>query len=289
MPELPEVETIVRSLRPHIVGHTITGVAIRFPDVLRTPAAELTREIDGRRVESVDRRGKNVVVRLSESGVLALNLGMTGRLLAFPEPPAGFHIPIHATVTFELHGGTLLVFDDVRRFGTVEWLTEADWADRAGRMGPEPFDRRFTARALSSRLGRSRAPIRSWLLDQKRIAGIGNIYANEALYLAGIDPRRPAHGIIPDEARRLHRALRRVLREAIRAGGTTLRDYRTAEGKEGRYGPSLAVYGRAGAPCIRCGTRVERTVFSGRSAFFCPKCQPTEPTTQKEPGGERHG
>lgn len=277
MPELPEVETIVRSLRPHVVGRWIEGIDVRHADVLRTSVDTFTRALDGSRIEAVDRRGKNVVVRLSGAGVLAVNLGMTGRLLAFPTPPTGPRVPTHPAVTFELSGGRVLVYDDVRRFGTVEWLSDVGWAARAAHMGPEPLERGFTARALSERLASSRAPVRSWLLDQKRVAGVGNIYANEALYLAGIDPRRPAHGITSDEVRRLHRALRRVLRAAIQAGGTTLRDYRTADGNEGWYGRALGVYGRAGAPCARCGTAIERAVFAGRSAFFCPRCQPLDP------------
>lgn len=284
MPELPEAETIVRGLRPHVTGRVIERVDVLRPDVLRADEAEFRRSLEGRRFDSVERRAKNVVAPLTGGRVLAVNLGMTGRLLFFADPPDDGRAPTHAAVRFHLDGNALLVFDDVRRFGTVEALTEAAWKARSGRMGPEPLGRAFTARSLLDGLGRSRSPVRSWLLDQRRVAGVGNIYANEALYHAGVDPRRPARDVRVDEARRLHRALRRVLRNAIEAGGTTLRDYRTADGEEGRYGRTLWVYGRDGEPCGRCGATIERVVFGGRSAFVCPGCQPGEGRVPKHAG-----
>jgi formamidopyrimidine-DNA glycosylase len=294
MPELPEAETIVRGLRPHVTGRLIERVDVLRPDVLREDPAGFRRSLEGRRIGSVERRAKNIVAPLtspegapeadetSDGRVLAVNLGMTGRLLYFFRPPEESRAPTHPAVRFLLDGDGVLVFDDVRRFGTVEALTAEAWKARSERMGPEPLDRTFTARALLDGLERSRSPVRSWLLDQRRVAGVGNIYANEALYHAGVDPRRPARDVAADEARSLHRALRRVLRNAIRAGGTTLRDYRTADGEEGRYGRALWVYGRDGEPCGRCGATIERVVFGGRSAFLCPGCQPGE---GQVPGG----
>ena len=277
MPELPEAETIVRGLRPHVTGRTVTGVDVVHADVLRVDPAAFTRAVSGLAISSVERRGKNVVMPLTGNRVLAVNLGMTGKLLPFPTVAIGSAAPSHPAVRFHLDDGSLLVFDDTRRFGTVECLEPALWLERSARMGPEPLARAFTARRLHAGLQRSRSPMRSWLLDQRRIAGVGNIYANEALYLAGIDPRRPARDVDPDVAARLHGALRRVLRNAIRQGGTTLRDYRTAQGEKGRYGSALGVYGRAGEPCRRCGTAIERVVFGNRSAFLCPRCQPSRP------------
>lgn len=273
MPELPEAETIVRGLRPHVIGRTVRAVEVHHADVLRTEPGAFARAVSDRTVEGVERRGKNVIMFLSGERVLAVNLGMTGKLLPFRAPPTGGRAPSHPAVRFDLDDGSVLVFDDTRRFGTVECLDGAAWLARSGRMGPEPLARTFTARMLHAALQPSRSPVRSWLLDQRRIAGVGNIYANEALYLAGIDPRRPAQEIDRVEADRLHRALRRVLRDAISKGGTTLRDYRTAEGEEGRYASALGVYGRAGKPCGRCGTTIERVVFGNRSAFLCPGCQ----------------
>jgi len=262
-----------------VVGREVTGVEILHADVLRVASSAFTQAISGLTIRSVERRGKNVVMPLTGDRVLAVNLGMTGKLLPFPAHPVGGRAPTHPAVRFELDDGSVLVFDDTRRFGTVECLETARWRERSGRMGPEPLGSAFTARRLYEGLRQSRSPIRSWLLDQRKVAGVGNIYANEALYLAGIDPRRPARQVDAEEAARLQRALRRVLRNAIRQGGTTLRDYRTAEGDKGQYGSALGVYGRAGEPCLRCGTAVERVVFGNRSAFLCPTCQPGQTGT----------
>ena len=272
MPELPEAETIVRGLRRTVVGETITGARVPKPDVLREAVAPFRRRVRGRSIEGVGRRGKNVVIELVGGGVIAVNLGMTGRLLPFPSVPTGGDRPTHPAVSFPFAGGGVLIFDDVRRFGTVECLSSADWAARSDRMGPEPLDRSYTAARMAEGMIRSRAAVRSWLLDQRRIAGVGNIYACEALFLAGIHPETPALEAV-DRAGPLHRELRRVLRHAIRAGGTTIRDYRNAEGAEGRYARRLHAYGREGEACDRCGRAIERIVFGGRSAFFCPGCQ----------------
>lgn len=274
MPELPEAETIVRGLRRTVVGERIRRTEVVHADVLREPALRFTRRLHGRRVEAIERRGKNVVLLLEGEHVLLVNLGMTGRLLPFPVPPPSDRRPTHPALRFRFESGGLLVFDDQRRFGAVECLDAQTWKERSARLGPEPLSRSFTAERLTDALASSRSPVRSWLLDQRRIAGVGNIYANEALHLAGIHPRRPASGITPAEAARLHGALRRVLRAAIDKGGTTIRDYRNADGGTGAYASRLYVYGRDGEPCERCGAAIERTVFGNRSAFHCPSCQP---------------
>jgi formamidopyrimidine-DNA glycosylase len=198
---------------------------------------------------------------------------MTGRLLPLPIRPPRDQRPTHPAVRFRLRPDALLVFDDTRRFGTVECLEADAWGARSARMGPEPLDPGFGPEELHRALAASRSPARSWLLDQRKIAGVGNIYANEALYLAGIHPQTPASTIDGDAAARLYAGLVAVLRKAIDAGGTTLRDYRNADGEEGSFAPSLLVYGRAGEQCGRCGTTIVRSVFGGRSAFACPICQ----------------
>jgi len=274
LPELPEAETIVRGLRRSVVGERIHRVEVVHADVLRQPRRSLGAGLRGRTIVGVGRRGKNVVVALDGGAVLAVNLGMTGRLLPFSAPPRGADRPTHPAVRLRFVSGGMLVFDDTRRFGTFEALGAEAWAERSGRMGPEPLERGFTATRLHRDLQRSRSPVRSWLLDQRRIAGVGNIYAAEALYQAGVDPRRPANGVSPEEAVRLHGAIRSVLRHAIQDGGTTIRDYRNAEGGEGTYGRRLHVYGREGEACDRCGATIRRVVFSNRAAFFCPRCQP---------------
>lgn len=274
MPELPEAETIVRGLRPVIVGRTISETEVVHADVLREPAGGFARRMTGHQIVEVGRRGKNVLIRLSGDRVLAVNLGMTGRLLPSARSLGDSAVSRHPAVRFRFDDGGTLVFDDTRRFGTVECLSQAEWRVRSERMGPEPLDRSFTREVLWTRMQTSRSPVRSWLLDQRRIAGVGNIYANEALFLARVHPARPARSVSREEAAALHRDLRQVLREAIEAGGTTLRDYRDATGEEGRYARRLLVYGRDGDACCRCGSGIRRVVFGGRSAFYCPTCQP---------------
>ena len=273
MPELPEVETIVRGLRPALVDRSIRRVRVLRPDVLRQPPRTFSARLRGRSVESVVRRGKNIVVGLTDDVVLVVNLGMTGRLM-LARREAGI---THPAVRFTLDSGPTLVFDDVRRFGALEALTAEDWARRSGRLGPEPLSAGYTAKRLHADLSRSSSPIQSWLLDQRRVAGIGNIYANEALYLARVHPQRPARSVSESEALALYRAIRRVLRQAIRNRGTTLRNYRDASGSPGGNAVALLVYGRDGEPCADCSTKIRRSVFGNRSAFYCPRCQPMGP------------
>jgi formamidopyrimidine-DNA glycosylase len=276
MPELPEAETIVRGLRPAVVDETVRRVEVVHEDILRQPRRRFADRVRHATIRSVGRRGKNVLLHLDTGDVLAVNLGMTGRLLPFPTPPRGDARPTHPAIRFRFADGGVLVYDDMRRFGTVECLTPDEWAERDQRMGPEPLADSFTAEGLHADLSRSRSPLRSWLLDQRRIAGVGNIYANEAAHAAGVHPRRPARSVTEEEASRLHAGLREILAGAIQEGGTTIRDYRNASGERGEFARQLAVYGREGEPCPECGSSVERTVFGNRSAFFCPACQPPE-------------
>lgn len=272
MPELPEAETLVRGLRPALEGRTIVQASVHHTDVLRVGARRFRDRVRGRRIEGVGRRAKNVVVELND-GVLVVNLGMTGWLapLGFPDrnPPR----PTHPAVSFRLDRGRL-VFDDVRRFGCVEALDPEVWAARSAALGPEPLTDAFTPSGLHQTLSRSRSPVRSWLLDQRKVAGVGNIYACEACFLASIHPARAGVSVSAPEAEALHAAIRGVLAAAIDAGGTTIRDYRNADGGAGEFVHRLRVYGREGQPCLRCNTPVERLVFGNRSAFLCPSCQP---------------
>lgn len=273
MPELPEAETIVRGLRPMVTGQTLVRVEVVKADILRESKRRFTPRLRGRRICAVTRRAKNVLLELDDDSVVWINLGMTGRLLVFSGPPLGTSRPTHPAVRFRFATGGILIFDDVRRFGTVEHLSAEARLERSGAIGPEPLAPSWRPEDLLSSLARSRSPVRSWLLDQRRVAGVGNIYAAEALFLAGIDPRTPACAIDPRRGRALHVAIRDVLQGAIDAGGTTIRDYRNAEGEMGQYGRRLYVYGRDDAPCHHCGTTIERVVFSNRSAFLCPTCQ----------------
>jgi formamidopyrimidine-DNA glycosylase len=274
MPELPEAETIARGLRRLVVGRVIEQAHVLHEDVLCVPPAAFRRCVRGRRIEAVERRGKQVVVRMDGGRTLLVKLGMTGRLLALlPDGPPPLFPPTHPAVRFRLRGGGTLVYDDIRRFGSLECLAADEWEDWSRTLGPEPLSESFSVSELKRGLARSASPVRSWLLDQRRIAGVGNIYANEALWGARIHPQRPARDVSAAEARRLYGSLRDVLERAVAAKGTTLRDYRTAEGDAGDFRLSLAVYGREGSPCPRCRTAVQRIVFGNRSAFLCPRCQ----------------
>ena len=276
MPELPEVETIVRQLAPSVPGRRIVKARVFRPDVLREPPDHFRRGVTGATIRSVTRRGKNVVLVLSHSSVLVVNLGMTGRLLLLrPGVNAG---PSHVAVDLSLESGDSLLYADTRRFGRLTLYSAEEWGRESRRLGPEPLGKSLDAEAFHQRLRGSKAPLRSWLLDQKHLAGVGNIYACEALHQAGIHPLRTASSLDPRESGRLLRELRGVLRKAIEARGTTLRDYRTASGEEGGFLPFLQAYGREGKPCPRCGSPIVRIVFSNRSAFLCPICQPAPPT-----------
>lgn len=281
MPELPEAETIVRGIRPAASGRRIEEVEVVHPDVLCTPPPRLRKALVGRTIVGVGRRAKNVLLELDDAAVVWINLGMTGGVLPLPRPsgtrPARERygaVATHPAVVFRLDRETDLVFDDSRRFGTVERLDAASSRARSETFGPEPLEAGFTVEGLWRGLRSSRSPVRSWLLDQRRLAGVGNIYANEALHLAGIHPARRSDGIRRHEADALHGAIRRVLAAAVRAGGTTIRDYRDANGRAGEFARKLRVYDREGSPCATCSTSVQRLVFGGRSAFLCPVCQP---------------
>jgi len=274
MPELPEVETIRRDLAPALEGRTIARLRVLHADILLAPRrrTEFRGRVEGRRIVAVDRRGKWLLFRL-EDGVLVTQLRMTGRFCAGtgPRPPvADFR---HVAAEFDLDDGRTLFYDDVRRLGGFLWLTPEDWKREEARFGPEPLEPGFRAGTLGSALSRGSAPVKNALLDQSRIAGVGNIYASEALHGARIDPRRPGPSLDAGEVVRLHRCLRSVLRRALESAGTTLRDYRAVNGQSGRFQARLRVYGREGEPCRRCGTEIVRIVQSGRSTFFCPGCQ----------------
>lgn len=255
MPELPEVESIVRALRPRIVGETLLGVHVLDPALARV-AKSLPLPVN---VERLERRGKYILFGLGKL-LLIMHLRMSGRLLWQGEGPW----PPHTRLVLQFPHGHVL-FVDVRRLGTVEVAPEL-----REQLGPEALsDLSFLPQALK----RGRTPIKVWLLNQRNIAGIGNIYAAEILFRAGIDPRRPANSLTAKEVARLQAAIPAVLEEAIKAMGTTLPDnaYQTPESEAGDYEPW--VYGREGLPCKVCGTRVERIELGGRGTYFCPRCQ----------------
>jgi formamidopyrimidine-DNA glycosylase len=260
-----------------VLEQAILSVAVLREDLLATPRRPFVRALKGRRIVEVSRRGKNIVVALASGddrvAFLVVNLGMTGRLLRLG-PGEASPLVTHPGARFGLGDGSTLVYHDIRRFGSLSALHPDELDTWSASLGPEPLSPRFTAARFTKDLARSAVRVHAWLLDQKKVAGVGNIYASEALFRAGVHPERRARDLGRDEARRLHGAVRKVLAEAVEGRGTTLRDYRSFEGWEGSYARKLRVYGRAGLPCRRCGHILERVVIGGRSAFFCAVCQP---------------
>ena len=281
VPELPEAETIAAGLRRPLAGRAVRSVKVIRSDLVDDAPGRFSESLTGRRIEGVTRRGKNVVLEVggrtspvADSAVLVVNLGMSGKLLHRPKG-ARSPLPSHPGLCLRLDDGSSVIYDDVRRFGRLRMMSRAEYKAWSHTLGPEPLSHSFTLKGLVRELARSSTPIRGWLLDQRRVAGVGNIYANEALFHARVHPRRPANRLTTTDARRLHRAIRSVLRAAVAASGTTLRDYRTAEGGRGSYAGQLRVYGKEGARCAQCNNEIRRIAFGGRSAFFCPSCQPT--------------
>jgi formamidopyrimidine-DNA glycosylase len=272
MPELPEVETIVRDIRPALVGRAIRRVRLSHDDVLRgVTRRRLVRRLTGATIRGVSRRAKHAVLEL-DSDRLVVQPGMTGSLVVH-RTPLGSEEARYAVLRLELDRGEL-VYRDVRRLGTLLLLDEKQWKRYDEALGPEPLDPEFSAEALGTALRRSRQAIKKVIMDQRHLAGVGNIYANEALFAAGIDPSKPAQRLDPDAHRRLHGEIRRILAAAIASNGTTFRDYRTGTGEPGNFQLELLVYGRDGEPCRICGTRLTGThTIDGRISVFCHRCQ----------------
>ncbi len=272
MPELPEVETVRRGLRAHLIGRRIEGIRVRDRR-LRFPVNthRLRSLCTGARVRRVRRRAKYLLIDVGDRGVVLVHLGMTGRL-GFAV--AGATELKHDHVIFELDDGRELRFNDARRFGLVLGLRadEEPTHPRLRDLGVEPLGRGFTAEAMKAAARGSKRPVKSLLMDARTVAGVGNIYACEALFRARVHPATPAGRLSLARWRVLVRAVRATLRAAIRRGGTTLRDFADPDGDAGYFAIELSVYGREGEPC-GCGGRVRRVVHSNRSTFYCPRCQ----------------
>ncbi len=282
MPELPEVETVRRGLDAALTGRTIARVEVRRADLRRPLPPDFASRIGGRRVLGIGRRAKYLLVSLEGDLVLLAHLGMSGRMVI--EPPLGPALPqpatllraahvTHAHVVFEADDGTVVRFSDPRRFGLMDLVPagELDAHPLLAHLGPEPVGNAFDGRLLAARLAGKRTPIKAALLDQRVVAGLGNIYVCESLYRARLSPRRLALTIQGGRAERLADAIRAVLAEAIAAGGSSLRDHVAPSGELGYFQHAFEVYDREGAPCpgCRCGKGVVRIVQSGRSTFYC--------------------
>jgi formamidopyrimidine-DNA glycosylase len=274
MPELPETETIARDLDGAIKGRKITKVSVRKPDVLREVSARslATRLRDAKILRSW-RRAKLVVIDLDTSDRIVVQPRFTGALLIDDGSLAPSDLN-YSTLRMELDDGRALHYADVRRLGTFALMSQKRFDEYSGKLGIEPLDRSFTAKHLSGVLRASTQPVKKVLMEQRKIAGIGNIYANEALWRAGIDPSRSAASVSLDEAGHLRDSIVGVLEEAIEARGTSFRDYRDARGKRGSFVEKLNAYGRAGRPCHRCGAKLVSThAVDGRATTMCVRCQ----------------
>jgi formamidopyrimidine-DNA glycosylase len=273
VPELPEVETIRTGLEPHLTGRTFELVEISDARLTRPrDPREVAAELEGETVAAVERRGKYLVVRFETGRVLLIHLRMTGSLLQTPRDAAAGDPYVRAVV--RLDNESDVAYRDVRRFGTWLLLEPGELEPYlAQRLGKEPLGTGFTARSLTGRLARRSAPLKAVVLDQRVFAGVGNIYADEALWWARLHPLRPANTLSDDERTALVRGIRRALRLGIARQGATLRDYRNANGQAGEMQAEFRVYGREGEPCTRCGHPIEKTRAGGRGTWFCPNCQ----------------
>ncbi len=261
MPELPEVETVVRSLVPHLPGRTIVSAEFGSKHVTPGNRAALARKLAGRRIESVGRRGKYILIRL-DKGVLVVHLGMTGQLLLDARPVD------HTYGTFHLDQG-LLMYRDPRQFGSIGWYKDA--AEAIGKLGPEPLE--IGAEEFAARLKKHKMRIKALLLNQAFVAGVGNIYADEILYAAKVHPLAMAATLSKARAAAVHQAMREILTMAIEHGGSSISDYVNAAGERGWFQVLHNAYGREGEPCLRCGGVIKKILVAQRGTHFCGQCQ----------------
>jgi len=275
VPELPEVETIARGVNAEVAGRTITGVTITKGDVLRevTPA-QLKRRVVGATITGAYRRAKHIVIALSTGDYFVIQPRFTGGLLVGTSKTLPAEELAYSTLEFHLDDGRSLHYRDIRRLGTVSLMSAERFEAYFDTLGIEPLSEGFTADALSGILRGSNQAVKKVIMDQYRVVGVGNIYANEALWRVGIDPSRAARNVTPDEAGQLRDAIVDVLTEAIEQRGSSFRDYRDASGESGKFVSFLAVYGRGGEPCRRCGAKlIETHEIDGRQTVLCARCQ----------------
>lgn len=273
MPELPEVQIVVDGINANVCGREITGIDIHWPGYLDgvTPKS-LRRNLTGQQMRTAERRGKFILIHLDSHSLLN-HLRMTGKIVLLDR---GVELPAHTHVVFHLEGGTRLGFSDTRKFGRLKLMrsSEVENTIESLRLGLEPFAREFNGGNLADLFARRKKPIKNVLLDQTMIAGIGNIYASEILFSSRVNPLKPAGEIGKKEITRIIRSTRRVLREAIRRGGSSVSDYVQVNGQTGSMQDHFNVYGRAGEPCIACGKIIIRETLAGRGTYWCGSCQP---------------
>jgi len=274
VPELPEVETIVREIAPRLEGCRIARVELKKTDVLREVSKpRLIKTLRGNTIEQVTRRAKHAVFRLSSGHRMIIQPRMTGSFLVYERRLTRDELK-YVVLICTLSDGRKFVYRDVRRLGTIWLLDEKGWIAYTGRIGPEPLEETFTPFVFADRLKGTRTAVKKAIMDQHRVAGVGNIYANEALFDARLDPATPTNRLSLEKFARLHAAIVDVLQRALASSGTTLRDYRTGTGERGRFQFKLRVYGRGGEKCMNCGRKlVETHKIDLRTTTFCPRCQ----------------
>jgi formamidopyrimidine-DNA glycosylase len=287
MPELPEVETVRRMLESTVRGRTIRAARLSGLGLRSHVPRGLPRALAGRTIESVDRHGKLLLIGLDRDRTLLSHLGMSGRWLFYPEPPVESLTHVHVELSFD--DGARLLFQDPRRFGMARVVPTRSLARDAALagLGPDPIADPPTGPSLMALAAGSRLAVKLFLLDQRRIAGLGNIYVSEILHRAGVDPRRRSRALPREAWDRIAREIGDVLGEAIERSGTTFSMYRTVWGEAGGYGDQLRVYDRSGKPCLRCGTPIRRIVQGQRSTFYCPACQGSGKAARGSRAGSR--
>jgi formamidopyrimidine-DNA glycosylase len=269
MPELPEVETTRRGIAPHLVGRRIDKVLLRRPDLRWPIPAAIGEQLPGRTIDAVTRRAKYLLLQ-TDAGSALLHLGMSGMLRVLdPATPVGKH----DHYDLELDSGRVLRFTDPRRFGCLLWQGPGEVHPLLGGLGPEPLSEAFDGDLLWHLSRGRRGAVKSFVMDQAVVVGVGNIYASEALFEAGIHPRRAAGAVSRARYAALAAAIKRILAHAIGRGGTTLRDFLNPDGAPGYFAQELSAYGRSGEPCRRCGTPIRQLLLGQRSTFYCPRCQ----------------
>ena len=273
MPELPEVETLRLNLEKHILDKSVQHIDVHDAR-LRWPVRpnDLMMWVQGETIHSLSRRSKYLVIHLSNNAAVIIHLGMSGRLGLFSH---GVPLEKHTHVVFHLEDGLQIRYRDPRRFGLVEVSAPGELENypRFRHLGVEPLSRDFNTSYVQTKLRRSKKAIKLWITDAQNVVGVGNIYANEALFKAGIHPARPANSLESNEQRKLASSVKSTLRAALKMGGTTINDFRNANGEPGFFQQVLSVYQKEGEPCTVCGSKIIKTVLSGRSTFFCPTCQ----------------
>lgn len=271
MPELPEVESVVSGIRPDVVGKTIEKTEILLERLIKTDLKEFKEKVTGSKITSVERRGKYILIYLDNQYILVVHLRMTGALIFFD---ANKEInESHGRIKFILNDGSVLVYSDSRTLGTLDLIADIQEMSGLAGLGPEPLSKEFSSKYLQENIKDRRGSIKGLLLDQKIIAGLGNIYVDESLFRSGIRPDRSGMTLTKKEIEKLHKEIRAVISEALGQGGTTFRDYRNGRGESGNFQTRLKVYGQDGKDCTICNNKVEKTRVAGRGTHFCSQCQ----------------